>query len=150
LSLRIAGVVVGTSQPPPARWQVRVGRRRWQRSDGGWFEVEASGVRTWVEVTSLVEILGDPVESDGVLEDLAQQAGLVGELGPAGTPARLSHIAVSSGTEVAVLGELRGSTILHGDLVACGPNAVARLDEIIARRATTAPRPPGRPRRGRT
>jgi hypothetical protein len=147
LSLRIAGIVAATSRPPPARWSVRVGRRRWQRSVAGWFEVDAAGVRTWVEVSSLVEILGDPEESDGGLEELAERAGLVGELGPPGTPARLSHLAVTTGTEVAVLGDLKGASIFHGDLVACGPGAVARLDAVIARRDATPPRTPGRGRR---
>jgi len=147
LSIKIAGVVVATSKPPPARWSVRVGRRRWQRSDGGWFELEVAGAKSWVEVTSLVEILGDAEESDGVLEELAAQAGLVGELGPPGTPARLSHVAVVVGAEAAVLGELAGPSVLHGDLVACGPGAAARLDETIARRAALPPRTPGRRKR---
>jgi hypothetical protein len=147
MSIRLAGIVVATSRPPPARWSVRVGRRRWQRSDGGWFELEAEGARTWVEVTSLVEILGDAEEEDGTLEDLAEKAGLVGELGPPGTPARLSHVAVQTGAEVAVLGSLTGPSVLHGDLVACGPGASARLDQVVARRDATPPRAPGRRRR---
>jgi len=147
LNLRLAGTVVATSRPPPARWQVRVGRRRWQRSDGGWFELEADGVRTWIEVSSLVEILGEPEETDGALEDLAERAGLVGELGPRGTPARLSHVALATGAEVAVLGALKGASIFHGDLVACGPGALARLDAVIARRDAAPPRTPRRGRR---
>jgi hypothetical protein len=66
---RAKGVVVSISDPPPTRWQVRVGRRRWQRSDGGWFELDDAGTRTWVEVSSLVEIVaaGDVEEEDGAL-----------------------------------------------------------------------------------
>jgi hypothetical protein len=147
MSIRVTGIVVATSQPPPARWSVRVGRRRWQRSDGGWFELEADGARTWVECTSLVEILGDAEESDGALEELAQRAGLVGELGPPGTPATLSHVAVTVGAEVAVQGDMNGPSVLHGDLVATGPGAADRLEQTVARRDATPPRAPGRRKR---
>jgi hypothetical protein len=143
----ITGVVLAVSQPPPARWQVRLGRRRWQRSAGGWFEVDQGGVRAWIEVSSLVEILGDVVEEDGLLEELAERAGLIGELGPPGTPARLSRIAVTVGEEIAVAGELAGPSVVRGVIVACGPGAARRLADTLARRAAAPTRPPGRRRR---
>jgi hypothetical protein len=147
MSIRLAGIVASTSSPPPARWSVRVGRRRWQRSDGGWFELEADGARTWIEVSSLVEIFGDADETDGTLEELAARAGLVGEIGPPGTPAKLVHVGLVVGAEVAVLGTLNGPTVLHGDVVACGPGAAARLSAVIARRDATPPRTPRARRR---
>ena len=145
---RAKGVVVAISDPPPTRWQVRVGRRRWQRSDGGWFELDDRGTRTWVEVSSLVEIVaaGDVVEEDGELGELAHRAGL-GDLDPPDTPARLSRVALAVGAEVAALGEAAGPGILRGALVTVGPGAAERLDETIARRATTPRKPPGRRKR---
>jgi hypothetical protein len=145
---RVKGIVVSISDPPPTRWQVRVGRRRWQRSDGGWFELDDGGARTWVEVSSLVEIVaaGDVEEEDGALGELAHRAGL-GDLDPPDTPASLTRIALAVGAEVAALGETTGPGVLRGSLVTVGPRAADRLDETIARRATTPRRPPGRRRR---
>ena len=145
---RVKGVVVSISDPPPTRWQVRVGRRRWQRSDGGWFELDDGGERTWVEVSSLVEIVaaGEVEEEDGALGELAHRAGL-GDLDPPDTPASLTRIALAVGAEVAALGEATGPGVLRGSLVTVGPRAADRLDETIARRATTPRRPPGRRRR---
>lgn len=143
----IAGTVIALSDPPPARYQVRVGRRTWQRSEPGWFEIEGGGVRTWIEVSSLFEIFGDPEEEDGVLEELAERAGLYGELGPPGTPARLSRIGLEIGLEVAVAGELAGPSVVRGLVVACGPGATQRLADTLARRAAAPTRRPRRRRR---
>jgi hypothetical protein len=134
---RIAGTIVAISDPAPARWQVRIGNRRWQRSEGGWFEVDTGTERVWVEVSSLVEIFGDADEEDGLLEDLAPRAGMIGELGPPGTPATLARIALSVGLPVAVAGDSVGPGVVRGLLVETGPDAAQRLTDTLQRRAAT-------------
>jgi len=144
MSTRVAGTIIAISDPPPARWQVRVGNRRWQRSEGGWFEVDTGDTRIWVEVSSLVEIFGQPDQVEGVLEDLAPRAGMIGELGPPGTPALLARIALSVGTRVAVAGDPVGPNVVHGNVVETGPDADERLSETLARRAARPLRPRAR------
>ena len=147
LDTRAVGTVVSVSDPPPERWQVRIGRRRWQRSEAGWFEVEQAGARIWVEVSSLVEIMGDASEEEGPLEELAERAGFVGEIGEPGTRALLTRLAVRVGDEIAVAGEEVGPLVVKGAVVVCGPGAARRLSETLARRAAAPLRPPRRRKR---